>query len=162
MDQVRELLLRQEEASPTASGGGSGSQPSSPADCSSSPTSLTSQADDPAPPRRRAARPRPRPISDYGQLVSRRYPVPEEGAELSPSDWSRERLQRHHSTDGAGGCWSEGGAEGGPLKQRPVSVIGSGEGRCSPDQGDAGLPSVRTGTRSVNPLAAPSHMINTR
>ncbi|XP_030205144.1 spermatogenesis-associated protein 13 isoform X2 [Gadus morhua] len=141
VDQVRELLLRQEEASPTASGGGSGSQPSSPADCSSSPTSLTSQADDPAPPRRRAARPRPRPISDYGQLVSRRYPVPEEGAELSPSDWSRKRPQRHHSTDGAGGCWSEGGAEGGPLKQRPVSVIGSGEGRCSPDQGDAGLPS---------------------
>ena len=143
MDQVRELLLRQDEASPTASGD-SGSQPSSPADCSSSPTSLLSLGDDPAPTRRRPARPRPRPISDYGQLVSRRYPAPEECAELPPSDWSREAPLRHHSTDGAGSCGSGGGAEGFHLKQRPVSVIGTGEGLCSPDQRDARLPSVRT------------------
>ncbi|CAL8312333.1 unnamed protein product [Merluccius merluccius] len=160
VDQVRALLLQQEERSPTASGG-SGSQPSSPADFSESPTSLaslvgntsaestpttpTTPTTTPVHPRRRAARPRPRPISDYGQLVSRRYPIPVEGAELSPSDWARDGPRRHHSAndDGGGGYEYEGagGPEGFSLKQRPVSVIGMVEVLSSPDNKEARLPS---------------------
>ncbi|KAG7273920.1 hypothetical protein CRUP_011056 [Coryphaenoides rupestris] len=147
--QVRGLLLRQQEASPTASGGGGSSssisQPSSPADLSESPTSLVgdTSADstttpNPVHPRRRATRPRP--ISDYGQLVSRRYPIPEEGAELSPSNWSREGPRRQYSADGCG-YEGAGSPDCSSPKQRPVSVIGMVEGLPSPDEKEARLPS---------------------
>ncbi|KAJ3611474.1 hypothetical protein NHX12_021489 [Muraenolepis orangiensis] len=154
VDQVLELLR------------GSGSRPSSPTDPSEQPASPTSLTGDsstestaattptPAPvhPRRRPARPRP--ISDYGQLVSRRYPIPEEGAELSPGDWARGAPLRQHSTDDCGGGGYEGcGAspEGYSPKQRPVSVIGMVEGLSSPDEKEARLPSP------LNRPPLPSH-----
>ncbi|CAL8294432.1 unnamed protein product [Lota lota] len=138
-DQVRELLLRQEEAS--------GGPAPSPADCSSSPASPGDNPADPVHPRRRAAPPRPRPISDYGQLASRRYPIPEEGAAPSPGDWTRKGPQRHHSADG-------GGCEGSPLKQRPVSLIGTTTTMA--EEEEEGLSSPREkGGRLPSPLPRP-------
>uniref|UniRef100_A0A8D3AV53 Spermatogenesis associated 13 n=1 Tax=Scophthalmus maximus TaxID=52904 RepID=A0A8D3AV53_SCOMX len=84
--QVREALIQTDEASPTTS---SSTPPLSLTCLSESPKSPTSPTDATTTtaktysikPRRRAGRPRPRPISDYGQLVSRKHSIPEEVAE---------------------------------------------------------------------------------
>ncbi|XP_061522763.1 spermatogenesis-associated protein 13 isoform X1 [Phycodurus eques] len=92
--------------------------------------------------RRRSGRPKPRPISDYGQLLSRKHCIPEEVVELNPD----ERTQSlHQECIGNGVCESgeECGMNGsvpGRRQQRPVSVMGV-EDLFSPDGDEDRFPS---------------------
>ncbi|XP_061661762.1 spermatogenesis-associated protein 13 isoform X2 [Syngnathoides biaculeatus] len=100
--------------------------PESPASPSAEATAVKS--------RRRSGRPRPRPISDYGQLLSRKHCIPEEVAEMNPD----ERTQSLHRERVANGvCESReecamNGTLPGRRQQRPVSVMGV-EDLFSPD-----------------------------
>uniref|UniRef100_A0A8C7H2X5 Spermatogenesis associated 13 n=1 Tax=Oncorhynchus kisutch TaxID=8019 RepID=A0A8C7H2X5_ONCKI len=86
-------------------------------------------------PRQRAGRSRPRPISDYAQLVARKYAIPEEETELHPKE---------RTTNGT--LYQDGKSNGGsqdsdstgnynmngdlPCRRRqPMSVIGGAEER---------------------------------
>nr|XP_057915797.1 spermatogenesis-associated protein 13 isoform X2 [Doryrhamphus excisus] len=88
--------------------------------------------------RRRSGRPRPRPISDYGQLLSRRHCIPEEVAELNPdARTANASLPKECSRNGVlgsresvGMCGMNGNVPG--RQQRPVSVMGV-EDLFSPD-----------------------------
>ncbi|XP_028825939.1 spermatogenesis-associated protein 13 isoform X2 [Denticeps clupeoides] len=70
-------------------------------------------------PRRRSGRPRPRPISDYAQLVSRKYSIPEEEGELPPE--AENSNSGSTDSDGQESCPPKA-----PLdrrRRRPVSVL---------------------------------------
>ncbi|XP_026217834.1 spermatogenesis-associated protein 13 isoform X2 [Anabas testudineus] len=126
--QVREALLQTEEVSPTTS---SSTPPFSPS-CSESPTdaSPTSSETYSVKPRRRNGRPRPRPISDYGQLISRKHSIPEEAAEIHAEERTENTLLHKDSSnsDAYGNdespqiCSMNGDLQG--KRQRPISVIG--------------------------------------
>ncbi|KAJ8413194.1 hypothetical protein AAFF_G00091900 [Aldrovandia affinis] len=84
-------------------------------------------------PRRRVGRARPRPLSDYGQLVGRKFSIPEEVEQLNEE--ARSFLQADCSNGGCGSNeesynsngglhWSPG-QESQCRKRRPVSVIGA-------------------------------------
>ncbi|KAJ4925147.1 hypothetical protein JOQ06_017884 [Pogonophryne albipinna] len=128
-----EAFLPTEDVSPTSS-----SSPLSSTCLSGSPTSPTTPTTPTDPstetscvkPRRRSGRTRPRPISDYGQLLSRKHFIPEEVAELS----AEERTTNASShEDCSGGACGNGeipdscsmNREG--VKQRPISMIGVGD-----------------------------------
>lgn len=143
-DQGQEALLQTEEVSPTSS---SSTPPISPASLSDSPTSPTTPTSPASPtspadaatastetssvkPRRRGGRPRPRPISDYGQLVSRKHSIPEEVAELH-AEGRTENASLHTDSSGNDGfgngdspdnCNMNGDIQG--RRQRPVSAMG--------------------------------------
>ncbi|XP_077591668.1 spermatogenesis-associated protein 13 isoform X1 [Stigmatopora nigra] len=76
--------------------------------------------------RRRSSRTRPRPISDYGQLLSRRHCIPEEAAELNPEERTQS-LDRQCVQNGVcesrEQCAVDGNLPGKRL-QRPMSVMG--------------------------------------
>ncbi|XP_059182797.1 spermatogenesis-associated protein 13 [Centropristis striata] len=129
--QGQEELLQTEEASPTTSS----TPPVTPTSLSESPTSPTSPTDgstetSSVKPRRRSGRPRPRPISDYGQLISRKHSIPEEVAELhSEERTANTSLHKDCSGNDDRGngespenCSVNGDIQG--MKQRPISVIG--------------------------------------
>ncbi|XP_069559757.1 myosin-M heavy chain isoform X2 [Brachyistius frenatus] len=134
-DRVQEALLQTEEASSTTN---STLPPVSPTCLSSSPTSPTSPADAASvssetsvKPRRRSGRPRPRPTSDYGQLISRKQSIPEEASELHTEERTANALW-HEDCSGneVGGngedpenCDLNGDIEA--RRQRPISVIGA-------------------------------------
>ncbi|XP_073344287.1 spermatogenesis-associated protein 13 isoform X1 [Pagrus major] len=130
--QGQEAVLQTEDASPTASS----TPPISPtglSESSTSPTdaSPTSSTQEPAvKPRRRSGRPRPRPISDYGQLISRKHSIPEEVRELRAEDRTG-NASLHKDSSGDDMCASgespescnvNGDFQG--LRYRPISVIG--------------------------------------
>ncbi|KAM9337202.1 uncharacterized protein spata13 [Symphorus nematophorus] len=130
-----EALLQTEDISPTTSS----TPPVSPTSLLESPTSPTSNTDA-APasstetssvkPRRRSGRPRPRPISDYAQLISRKHSIPEEVAELRAEERTANApLHKDCSGDDVCGngespesCSMNGDVQS--RKFRPVSVIG--------------------------------------
>ncbi|XP_047424160.1 spermatogenesis-associated protein 13 isoform X2 [Mugil cephalus] len=130
-EQGQEALLQREGASSATSS----TPPISPTCLSESPVSPTSPTDAatasaealPVKPRRRSGRPRPRPISDYGQLLSRKQPIPEEGAELQPEERTADKDGSDNDIFGNGAspesCDMNGDIRG--RGQRPVSVIGS-------------------------------------
>ncbi|KAM4606633.1 uncharacterized protein spata13 [Polymixia lowei] len=131
--QGQEALLQAGESSPTASS----TPPVSPTCPSESPTSPAEGTDVSTEtscvnPRRRAGR-RPRPISDYGQLVSRKYSIPEEEAELHPEDRTTNGTpcQDYNSNVRCGGgdspedCSVNRDIQ--TRRQRPISVIGVAE-----------------------------------
>ncbi|KAL1248643.1 hypothetical protein QQF64_021961, partial [Cirrhinus molitorella] len=77
-------------------------------------------------PRKRAGRCRPRPVSDYGQLASSKYCIPEEDRESETMDYTS---QKDYNTNGS--CMESNRPENGHVctqsesrKRRPVSVIG--------------------------------------
>ncbi|XP_060718324.1 spermatogenesis-associated protein 13 isoform X1 [Tachysurus vachellii] len=117
------------------------------------PTSPASSCDTPivSVPRRRTNRNRPRPISDYGQLICRKYAVPKEEVELQ-GDAQEER----NATDAHAELHNqETSCENGHMdsrRRRPISVIGGVDLFASPDEKeDADLP-----TPVVRP-PVPSH-----
>ncbi|KAM8823815.1 spermatogenesis-associated protein 13 isoform 2-T2 [Spinachia spinachia] len=119
-----EVLLQTEEGSltpittPPTSSASPCESPTSPT-CASSGTSSVR-------PRRRSGRSRPRPISDYGQLVSRKNPIPEEGAEPRAEERTAESSLCSGIGESPETCSINGDDQGGP-RQRPVSVIGGVE-----------------------------------
>ncbi|KAM8730805.1 spermatogenesis-associated protein 13 isoform 2-T2 [Acanthopagrus schlegelii] len=133
--QGQEALFQTEDVSPIASS----TPPISPTGLSESSTSPT----DPSPtsstqesaikPRRRSGRPRPRPISDYGQLLSRKHSIPEEARELRAEERTA-NASLHKDSSGDDMCASgespescnmNGDFQG--LRHRPISVIGVGD-----------------------------------
>lgn len=117
----REALLQTETCSPTTSS----TPPVSPTAPLDSPTSPTDGGTSSIKIRRRAGRPRPRPMSDYGQLISHKRSIPEEVAE-------RERTSNmSKDCDGRNECENGGSTENCNVsddaqstRQRPISVIG--------------------------------------
>ncbi|XP_062841656.1 spermatogenesis-associated protein 13 [Trichomycterus rosablanca] len=83
------------------------------------PTSPTSSCDTPISlvPRRRTSRSKPRPISDYGQLMCKKYAVPNEDVEMDFT--SQEDCTESHDKENG---YVNGDVEG--KRRRPVSVIG--------------------------------------
>ncbi|XP_016378353.1 spermatogenesis-associated protein 13-like isoform X2 [Sinocyclocheilus rhinocerous] len=94
--------------------------PISPPFASDSPASVVA--------RKRAGRSRPRPVSDYGQLASSKYCIPEEDRESETMDYTS---QKDYNTNGS---YTESNRpENGHVctqtesrKRRPISVIGGG------------------------------------
>uniref|UniRef100_A0A669DDQ8 Spermatogenesis associated 13 n=1 Tax=Oreochromis niloticus TaxID=8128 RepID=A0A669DDQ8_ORENI len=127
-------LLQTEELSPSTSS----TPPISPSSASESPISPTSPTDEATPTtetssvksRRKSGRPRPRPISDYGQLISRKHSIPEEVGELLSEERSANPLQRKDGTgndaymngESPESCSMNGDIQA--RRQRPISVIG--------------------------------------
>ncbi|XP_071769828.1 uncharacterized protein spata13 [Centroberyx gerrardi] len=129
--QGREALLQADEESPTASS----TNPPSPTCLSESPTSPSDAATastetSSVNPRRRPGRARPRPISDYGQLVSRKYSIPDEEAELHPEERTTNGTS-HKDYSSKGRCENGDSPENCSMngdiqsrRQRPISMIG--------------------------------------
>nr|XP_046226784.1 spermatogenesis-associated protein 13 isoform X2 [Scatophagus argus] len=127
--QGKEALLQTEDVSPTTASISpiSSESPTSPTDAAPSPSTEIS----PIKPRRRSGRPRPRPISDYGQLISRKHFIPEEVAELRGEGRIANALL-HKDCSGDDTCGdgespescSVNGDVQSTRQQRPVSVIG--------------------------------------
>uniref|UniRef100_A0A669C9F7 Spermatogenesis associated 13 n=1 Tax=Oreochromis niloticus TaxID=8128 RepID=A0A669C9F7_ORENI len=129
-----QALLQTEELSPSTSS----TPPISPSSASESPISPTSPTDEATPTtetssvksRRKSGRPRPRPISDYGQLISRKHSIPEEVGELLSEERSANPLQRKDGTgndaymngESPESCSMNGDIQA--RRQRPISVIG--------------------------------------
>ncbi|CAK6972835.1 uncharacterized protein LOC128382472 isoform X1 [Scomber scombrus] len=163
--QGQETLLQTEEVSPTTS---SSTPPISPTCLSDSPTSPTSPTDAAAAstetssvkPRRRSGRPRPRPISDYAQLISRKHSIPEEVAERHAGQRT-ENASLHKdssSNDECGNgespesCTMNGNIQG--RRQRPISVMGVEDVySADAEEKEDGLPS------SLSRPPIPSHQV---
>ncbi|XP_066502524.1 uncharacterized protein spata13 isoform X2 [Hoplias malabaricus] len=88
-------------------------------------------------PMRRGGRSRPRPISDYGQLICRKYCIPEEEVELQGEDVEYTSQEDHNNS---GGYTDRSRQENGnvighlEMKRRPISVIGGVDLFASPDE----------------------------
>ncbi|XP_041823605.1 spermatogenesis-associated protein 13 isoform X2 [Melanotaenia boesemani] len=125
--QRREALLQSEDISTATSS----TPPVSPTSLSDSPTSPTdaaaSSTETPSvKPRQRSGRPRPRPISDYAQLVSRKHCIPEEVAELHNEERTTDTVQHKDSSGNNNGDTPENQSMNGDVqRQRPISVIGA-------------------------------------
>ncbi|XP_031706376.1 uncharacterized protein spata13 isoform X1 [Anarrhichthys ocellatus] len=126
--QEPEALLQTEEVSPTTSS----TPPISPPCLSESPTSPTDASTEipSVKARRRSGRSRPRPISDYGQLVSRKHSIPEEVAELH-AEGRTANTSFHKDYSGGDACGDGESRENCSIngdvqytRQRPISVIG--------------------------------------
>ncbi|CAB1341009.1 unnamed protein product [Coregonus sp. 'balchen'] len=89
-EQGREALLGGKETPPPSATGTPSLTPTCPPESPTSPMSLmkigSTETSTSFIPRRRAGRSRPRPISDYAQLVARKYAIPEEETELHPKE----------------------------------------------------------------------------
>ncbi|XP_034427863.1 spermatogenesis-associated protein 13 isoform X3 [Hippoglossus hippoglossus] len=124
--------------SPTTS---SSTPPISPTSLSESPTSSASSTDAAAmttemssvKSRRRAGRSRPRPISDYGQLISRKHSIPEEVAEMRAAERT-ENASLHKDCSDDDMCVNRESPENSNMngdgqcrRYRPISVIGAGD-----------------------------------
>uniref|UniRef100_A0A671TZF0 Spermatogenesis associated 13 n=1 Tax=Sparus aurata TaxID=8175 RepID=A0A671TZF0_SPAAU len=133
--QGQEALFQTEDVSPIASStppiSPTGLSESSTSPTDASPTSSTQESA--IKPRRRGGRPRPRPISDYGQLLSRKHSIPEETRELRAEERTA-NASLHKDSSGDDMCASgespescnmNGDFQG--LRHRPVSVIGVGD-----------------------------------
>ncbi|KAM9712630.1 uncharacterized protein spata13 isoform 1-T1 [Menidia menidia] len=97
--------------------------PASPTDAAASPTETPSVR-----PRRRSGRQRPRPISDYAQLVSRKHCIPEEVSEPHNEGRTADPLQLRDCSGNENGHSPESHSMNGDVqKQRPVSVIGAAD-----------------------------------
>ncbi|XP_055737891.1 uncharacterized protein spata13 isoform X1 [Salvelinus fontinalis] len=135
-EQGREALLGGEETPPPSATSTPSLTPTCPPESPTSPTKIGStETSTSFIPRQRASRSRPRPISDYAQLVARKYAIPEEETELHPKE---------RTTNGTPcqDCKSNGGSQdsdstenynmNGDLqcrRRRPMSVIGGAEER---------------------------------
>ncbi|XP_014015021.2 uncharacterized protein spata13 isoform X2 [Salmo salar] len=138
-EQGREALLGGEETPPPSATSTPSLTPTCPPESptsSMSPTKIGStETSTSFIPRQRAGRSRPRPISDYAQLVARKYTIPEEETELHPKERTKNGTPCQD-------CKSNGGSQdsdspenynmNGDLqcrRRRPMSVIGGAEER---------------------------------
>ncbi|XP_034427862.1 spermatogenesis-associated protein 13 isoform X2 [Hippoglossus hippoglossus] len=134
----QEVTSEADEMSPTTS---SSTPPISPTSLSESPTSSASSTDAAAmttemssvKSRRRAGRSRPRPISDYGQLISRKHSIPEEVAEMRAAERT-ENASLHKDCSDDDMCVNRESPENSNMngdgqcrRYRPISVIGAGD-----------------------------------
>ncbi|XP_021169157.2 uncharacterized protein spata13 isoform X1 [Fundulus heteroclitus] len=157
--QEQEALLQTEEASAAAS-----SAPPDPPVClSNAPASPPSPTDGATAstetgtvkPRQRSGRPRPRPISDYAQLVSRKHCIPEEVPEPDYEERTSDtRLPDTCSSNGNGSASENCGINGDVHRHRPVSVIGA----VDPFPADAELKEDRLPSPVSRP-PIPSHQV---
>ncbi|XP_037549895.1 spermatogenesis-associated protein 13 [Nematolebias whitei] len=107
---MTDLTVRQSPVSPT-----------SPTDAAADSTETSSVKS-----RRRSGRPRPRPISDYAQLVSRKHLIPEEAAEQYDEERTSDTLLHNVCGDNRNGVSSENCSMNGDVQRhRPISVIGA-------------------------------------
>ncbi|XP_014822586.1 PREDICTED: spermatogenesis-associated protein 13-like isoform X1 [Poecilia mexicana] len=128
--QEQESILQTEKVPPAGS-----SPPPDPTAClSSTPVSPIPPTDGAAAstetasvkPRQRSGRPRPRPISDYAQLVSRKHCIPEEVAETNYEERTSDaQLQENCSSSGNVSHPDNCSLNGEVQRHRPVSVIGA-------------------------------------
>uniref|UniRef100_A0A3P9Q4V8 Spermatogenesis associated 13 n=1 Tax=Poecilia reticulata TaxID=8081 RepID=A0A3P9Q4V8_POERE len=128
--QEQESILQTDKVSPAGS-----SPPLDPPAClSSTPVSPTPPTDGAAAstesasvkPRQRSGRPRPRPISDYAQLVSRKHCIPEEVAETNYEERTQDaQLQEDCRSSGNVSNPDNCSLNGEVQRHRPVSVIGA-------------------------------------
>ncbi|XP_026860267.2 spermatogenesis-associated protein 13 isoform X2 [Electrophorus electricus] len=102
----------------------------SPGSSSDTPTSVG--------PRRREGRSRPRPVSDYGQMISRKYFIPEKEVERQGKEVDYICQEDSSNSDGHS---ERGGQENGDMnghldsaKRRPISVIGGVDLFPSPEE----------------------------
>lgn len=127
--QSLEPLVQTEETSAASSSSPPPISPACSLDSPVSPTSLTeadSTETSSVKPRRRSGRSRPRPISDYAQLVSRKHLIPEEAAEQYDEERTSDTLLHHVCGDNRNGVRSENcGMNGDVQRHRPISVIGA-------------------------------------
>ncbi|XP_071341325.1 uncharacterized protein spata13 isoform X1 [Trachinotus anak] len=134
-EQGREALLQTDEVSPTNSSSTPPVSPTCLSESSTSPTSSTKAPSTPTEtssvkPRRRTGHPRPRPISDYGQLISRKHSIPEEAAELHAEERTDTTSLHKDCSDNdtfgngesPGNCSMNGDVQ--CRRHRPISVIG--------------------------------------
>lgn len=127
--QSLEPLVQTEDVSAASSS----PPPFSPARSSESPVSPTSPTEAAADStetssvksRRRSGRPRPRPISDYAQLVSRKHLIPEEAAEQYDKERTPDTLHDVCGDDRNGTSSENCSMNGDVQRHRPISVIGA-------------------------------------
>lgn len=128
--QEQESILLTEKVPPA----GSSPPPDPPACLSNSPVLPTPPTDGAAAstetasvkPRQRSGRTRPRPISDYAQLVSRKHCIPEEVAETNYEERTSDAQQQENcSSNGNGNNPDNCSLNGEVQRHRPVSVIGA-------------------------------------
>ncbi|XP_027860897.1 uncharacterized protein spata13 isoform X1 [Xiphophorus couchianus] len=128
--QEQESILLTEKVPPA----GSSPPPDPPACLSNSPVLPTPPTDGAAAstettsvkPRQRSGRPRPRPISDYAQLVSRKHCIPEEVTETNYEERTSDAQQQENcSSNGNGSNPDNCSLNGEVQRHRPVSVIGA-------------------------------------
>uniref|UniRef100_A0AAZ3NYL3 Spermatogenesis associated 13 n=1 Tax=Oncorhynchus tshawytscha TaxID=74940 RepID=A0AAZ3NYL3_ONCTS len=138
-EQGREALLGGEETPPPSATSTPSLTPTWPPESPTSPMSPTkigsTETSTSFIPRQRAGRSRPRPISDYAQLVARKYAIPEEETELH----SKERTTNatlYQDGKSNGGSQDSDSTENynmnGDLpcrRRQPMSVIGGAEER---------------------------------
>uniref|UniRef100_A0A672J2W3 Uncharacterized LOC115394626 n=1 Tax=Salarias fasciatus TaxID=181472 RepID=A0A672J2W3_SALFA len=136
--QEPEALLQTHQDLPTASSTPPVSPVSLSSESTASPTSPTdaaasAESSSSVKPRRRSGRPKPRPISAYGQLVSRKHSIPEEVGELHVEERTGS-APLHKDSSGSGTFGDGENSEGCSIdedvqswRQRPVSVIGSAD-----------------------------------
>lgn len=126
--EVKKALLEAEDVSSTASSTPAGSptcvsEPPSPANEAQTPPAGTA----PVKPRQRGGRQRPRPISDYGQLISRTHSIPEEVGEHHTKDRTAEGLPQKDCNNG-GTCENQENPvinrDAQSRRHRPLSAIG--------------------------------------
>lgn len=127
---MKKALLGAEDVSPTTSSTPTGSstcvsEPPSPAEGIQTSSSETVSVK----PRQRRGRQRPRPISDYGQLISRTHSIPEKATEQPAKDRTADAHLQKDCTGGfcenqenPNGSSTNGDVQNG--RQRPLSVIG--------------------------------------
>ncbi|XP_030612925.1 spermatogenesis-associated protein 13 isoform X2 [Archocentrus centrarchus] len=133
--QGQEALLQTEDPSTPSTSSTPPISPTSLSESAISPTSPTDETTDSTEtssvkPRRRSGRPRPRPISDYGQLISRKHSIPEEVGELLSEERTANALLHKDGTsndaymngESPESCSMNGDIQA--MRQRPISVIG--------------------------------------
>ncbi|XP_062335590.1 spermatogenesis-associated protein 13 isoform X2 [Osmerus eperlanus] len=158
--QRREVLL-QDDASPPANGFPQSPTSLEAAGAPETPAATETPSSSSVNPRRRAGRTRPRPISDYGQLVSRKYSIPEEEAELQPEERTTNGTAKQDYKSNGGAMQMEG-PEGFSMngdvqrgRRRPMSVIGGVDLFCTPgtEEREDRLPSL------LSRPPVPSHQV---
>lgn len=127
---MKKALLGAEDVSSATSSTPTGSstcvsEPPSPTDGAQTSSSETVSVK----PRQRGGRQRPRPVSDYGQLISRTNSVPEKAVEQQAKDMKADALLQKDCTGGfcenqenPNGCCINGDVQN--RRHRPLSVIG--------------------------------------
>lgn len=144
---MTKALLEAEDVSSTASSTPAGSptcisEPPSPAGEAQTPPAETAAVK----PRQRAGRQRPRPISDYGQLISRTRSIPEEVGEHHTKGRTAEALLQKDCNNG-GACENQeypvNNRDAQSRRHRPLSAIGGVEAYpANPEDKDEHLSSV--------------------
>lgn len=122
---MKKALLEAEDVSPATSSSPTGSstcvsEPPSPADRAQTSSSETVAVK----PRQRGGRQRPRPISDYGQLISRSHSIPEKATEQHANDRTADALLQKDCSGGFGENHNDPNGDLQNRRHRPLSVIG--------------------------------------